>query len=149
MTQMPPPQDASALRETSPFQSRTPPESTAPVEPRPSVGRLAGVDLARALAVFGMFTVHLGPPNTAVGPIGTVVRIVAEGHSSILFATLAGFSLVLVAGRLEPKTGLAGRQAKARIAIRAVVLLAVGTALAMAYGGGVILPFYAIYFLLA
>ncbi|MGO4429384.1 hypothetical protein AB4Z54_64285, partial [Streptomyces sp. MCAF7] len=53
------------------------------------------------------------------------------------------------AGRREPKTGLAGRQAKARLAIRAVVLLALGTAMAMEYGGVIILGFYGVYFLLA
>jgi uncharacterized membrane protein YeiB len=77
------------------------------------------------------------------------VRNLAEGRSSALFATLAGFSLMLIAGRLEPKTGLAGRQAKARIAIRAVILLVLGTVMAMAYGGVVILAFYGLYFLLA
>lgn len=149
MTQMPPLQDSSAPRETSAPQPGTPPESTPPAEPRPSTGRLVGVDLARALAVFGMFVVHLGPSSTAVSGVGAMVRSLAEGRSSALFATLAGFSLILLAGRLEPKTGLAGRQAKARIAIRAVVLLVLGTAMAMAYGGVVILAFYAVYFLLA
>jgi hypothetical protein len=56
---------------------------------------------------------------------------------------------MLIAGRLEPKTGVAGRQAKARIAIRALVLLVLGTVMAMAYGGVVILAFYGLYFLLA
>ncbi|WP_035283831.1 heparan-alpha-glucosaminide N-acetyltransferase domain-containing protein [Actinokineospora spheciospongiae] len=110
---------------------------------------MVGIDLARALAVFGMFVVHLGPAATATTGIGSWVRHLAEGRSSALFATLAGFSLVLLAGRLEPKTGLAGRQAKVRIAIRAVVLLALGTVMAAFYGGVVILAFYGVYFLLA
>ncbi|MEV6874548.1 DUF418 domain-containing protein [Amycolatopsis sp. NPDC051128] len=113
------------------------------------MGRLVGVDLARALAVFGMFVIHIGPSATAVDGIGGWVRSLAEGRSSALFATLAGFSLILIAGRREAKTGLAGRQAKARIAIRAVVLLALGTVMAMVYGGVVILAFYGVYFLLA
>ena len=138
MTKIPQPQDTAAAPETSP---------AAP--PAPSTGRLVGVDLARALAVFGMYVVHLGPSATAADGVGSWVRHVAEGRSSALFATLAGFSLMLIAGRLEPKTGLAGRQAKARIAIRAVILLALGTVMAMAYGGVVILAFYGLYFLLA
>ncbi|KUO22385.1 DUF418 domain-containing protein [Streptomyces dysideae] len=113
------------------------------------MGRLVGVDLARALAVFGMYVVHIGPPLSATDGVGSWVRYMADGHSSVLFATLAGFSLMLLAGRREPKTGLAGRQAKARIAIRAVVLLALGTAMAMEYGGVIILGFYGVYFLLA
>jgi uncharacterized membrane protein YeiB len=143
MTQTQPPQ------ETSPPQSRTPPESAASAPPGPSVGRLVGVDLARALAVFGMYVVHIGPPLSATSGVGYWIRNLAEGRSSILFATLAGFSLVLLAGQRTPKTGLAGRQAKARIAIRAVVLLALGTAMAMVYGDVVILAFYGVYFLLA
>ncbi|WP_206796013.1 DUF418 domain-containing protein [Amycolatopsis sp. MtRt-6] len=136
MTKLPP-------LETSPPESPTPPEAA------PSLGRLVGVDLARALAVFGMFVIHIGPSASAVDGIGAWVRGLAEGRSSALFATLAGFSLMLIAGRLEPKTGVAGRQARARIVIRAVVLLALGTVMAMAFGGVVILAFYGLYFLLA
>lgn len=114
------------------------------------MGRLVGVDLARALAVFGMFAVHVGPFEAARGDVGGWFRTVSEGRASALFATLAGFSLMLIAGRFEPKTGLAGRQAKARIVIRAVILLIVGTALTMTnFGDAVILNAYAVYFLLA
>ncbi len=149
MTKMPPPQDISTAQETSPPQTPTPTRPVPPTEPAPSTGRLVGIDLARALAVFGMYVVHLGPSTTNADGIGAWVRHITEGRSSALFATLAGFSLMLIAGRLEPKTGVAGRQAKARIAIRAVVLLALGTVMAMAYGGVVILAFYGLYFLLA
>jgi uncharacterized membrane protein YeiB len=120
-----------------------------PVETGPSTARLVGVDLARALAVFGMYVVHIGPPLSATSGVASWIRYLADGRASILFATLAGFSLALIAGRREPKTGLAGRQAKARIAIRAVVLLAVGTAMAMVFGDVVILNFYGVYFLVA
>lgn len=111
--------------------------------------RLVGIDLARAIAVFGMYVVHIGPPLSATDGVGSWIRYLADGHSSVLFATLAGFSLVLIAGQREPKTGLAGRQARARIAIRAVVLLAVGTVMARFYGEVVIIGFYGVYFLLA
>lgn len=113
------------------------------------MGRLVGVDLARALAVFGMYVVHLGPSTTNANGVGAWVRHLAEGRSSALFATLAGFSLMLIAGRLEPKTGLAGRQARARIAIRAVILLVLGTVMVSFYGDVVILASYGLYFLLA
>ncbi|MBE8478366.1 DUF418 domain-containing protein [Streptomyces justiciae] len=139
MTQARPPQEKPAPQENSP--PRT--------SPGPSLGRLVGVDLARALAVFGMYVVHIGPPLSATHGVASWVRYMAEGHSSVLFATLAGFSLMLIAGRREPKTGLAGRQARARIAIRAAVLLALGTVMAMEYGGVIILGFYGVYFLLA
>ncbi|MGW2283521.1 DUF418 domain-containing protein [Streptomyces phaeochromogenes] len=149
MTKSQPLQETSAPQENSPPQPRTSPESAVPASPSPSMGRLVGVDLARALAVFGMYVVHIGPPLSATDGATSWVRYMADGHSSVLFATLAGFSLMLLAGRREPKTGLAGRQAKARIASRAVVLLALGTAMAMEYGGVIILGFYGVYFLLA
>lgn len=113
------------------------------------MGRLVGVDLARALAVFGMYVVHLGPSATNASGFGAWVRHLTEGRSSALFATLAGFSLMLIAGRLEPKTGVAGRQAKARIAIRALVLLVLGTVMITFYGDVVILASYGLFFLLA
>ncbi|WP_327692605.1 DUF418 domain-containing protein [Streptomyces sp. NBC_00459] len=150
MTKSQPLQETSAPQENPPPQPRTSAESAAlPASPGPSTGRLVGVDLARALAVFGMYVVHIGPPLSATTGVASWIRYMADGHSSVLFATLAGFSLMLLAGRREPKTGLAGRQAKARIAIRAVVLLALGTAMAMEYGGVIILGFYGVYFLLA
>ncbi|MEH0445216.1 DUF418 domain-containing protein [Streptomyces sp. B21-102] len=149
MTQIQPPQATPAPQENAPPRSRTSPESAGQAPGRPSMGRLVGVDLARALAVFGMYVVHIGPPLSATHGVGSWVRYMADGHSSVLFATLAGFSLMLIAGRFEPKTGLAGRQAKARIAIRAVILLALGTVMTMEYGGVIILGFYGVYFLLA
>ncbi|MBF6149576.1 DUF418 domain-containing protein [Nocardia nova] len=127
----------------------TPPGHSAPTQAAPSTGRLVGVDLARALAVFGMYTVHVGPPLSATHGVGSWIRYLVDGRSSILFATLAGFSLVLIAGRRQPKTGQAGRQAKARIAIRALVLIALGTVMTIFYGDVVILAFYGVYFLLA
>src|SRR5687768_14398245 len=143
MTQMPPPQDTSTAPETSP------PQPQPATEPAPSMGRLVGIDLARALAVFGMYVVHLGPSVTNATGVGAWVRHLTEGRSSALFATLAGFSLMLIAGRLEPKTGLAGRQAKARIAIRAAILLVLGTVMITFYGDVVILASYGLFFLLA
>ncbi|QES47788.1 hypothetical protein DEJ50_08170 [Streptomyces venezuelae] len=149
MRQIQPPQGASAPQKSSPPRPVTSPASAGKGTDGPSTGRLVGVDLARALAVFGMYIVHIGPPLSATDGVGRWVRFLADGHSSVLFATLAGFSLMLIAGRREPRTGLAGRQAKARIAIRAVILLVLGSVLAMEYGDVIILGFYGVYFLLA
>lgn len=149
MTQTQPPQATSAPRENAPPVPAASPDSAGRPSGGSSMGRLVGVDLARALAVFGMYIVHVGPVLSSTHGVGTWVRYLADGHSSVLLATLAGFSLMLIAGRREPKTDLAGRQAKARIAIRSMVLLALGTLLAMEYGGVIILGFYGVYFLLA
>ncbi|TVZ79075.1 DUF418 domain-containing protein [Streptomyces sp. BK340] len=114
---------------------------------RPSTGRLIGIDLARGLAVFGMYAVHVGPDVTVGGPVGFLLET-ARGRSSALFALLAGFSLVIITGRPHPATGRAGRQAVARVVIRAVVLLVLGYALtALDTDVDVILSFYGLLFL--
>jgi uncharacterized membrane protein YeiB len=155
MTHSQPPQEKAAPQEhahaspPSPGTSDDPALTAPPSQGDASMGRLVGVDLARALAVFGMYIVHVGPMLSTTSGVGSWVRYMADGHSSVLFATLAGFSLMLIAGRKEPKTGLAGRKAKARIAIRAIVLLAFGTLLAKFYGDVIIIGFYGVYFLVA
>ncbi|MGI5194080.1 DUF418 domain-containing protein [Streptomyces sp. CA-288835] len=114
----------------------------------PAVGRLIGLDLARGLAVFGMYAVHVGPAPGQDGVIGFLMEL-AQGRSSALFAVLAGFAVALITGRRTPKTGLAGRQAVAKVVIRAVILIALGTALTMTGTPVVpILAFYGLFFLL-
>ncbi|MCX5188689.1 DUF418 domain-containing protein [Streptomyces sp. NBC_00268] len=115
---------------------------------RPAMGRLIGVDLARGLAVFGMYAAHVGPDPSDGGSTGFFMEL-AHGRASALFAFLAGFSIVLITGRRTPKTGRAGRQAVAKVVIRAFVLLALGTALTLTGTPvEVILAFYGLYFLL-
>jgi hypothetical protein len=120
-------------------------------EPSPGAageGRLVGLDLARGLAVFGMYAVHVGPAPGQGGVIGYLMEL-AQGRSSALFAVLAGFAVALITGRRTPKTGLAGRQAVAKVIIRAVILLALGTVLTMTGTPVVpILAFYGLFFLL-
>lgn len=134
----PPPADG-----TSPV-----PRSADPSPGAPGVGQLIGLDLARGLAVFGMYAAHVGPDPSEGGVTGFLMEL-AHGRSSALFAFLAGFAVVLITGRSVPKTGRAGRQAVAKVVIRAVILLAVGTALTMSGTPvEVILAFYGVYFLL-
>lgn len=115
----------------------------------PRVARLAGVDLARGLAVFGMFGAHVGPDPSVGGVTGALMEVV-QGRSSVLFATLAGLSLAIMSGRREPLTGGPWRRAAGRIAIRGVILLLFGTALTMTGTSvAVILAYYGVYFLLA
>ncbi|UUU19846.1 DUF418 domain-containing protein [Streptomyces sp. DSM 40750] len=120
---------------------------TAAVSRGPAAGRLVGIDLARGLAVFGMYAAHVGPDPAAGGPLGFVMEL-ARGRSSALFALLAGFSLVLITGRPQPRTGRAGRQAVGRMAIRSVVLIVLGFVLtALDTEVDVILAFYGLTFL--
>lgn len=111
--------------------------------------RLPGVDLARGVAVIGMFAAHLAvtsdldwmAPHTWAG--------LAQGRSSILFATLAGVSMTLAMGshrdRDEEAVAHAGRLVMARgfiVWILGVLLL---TLMVPVY---VILPAYGILFLI-
>ncbi|UVK49888.1 DUF1624 domain-containing protein (plasmid) [Mesorhizobium sp. AR02] len=113
-----------------------------------AVDRLDGIDLARGLAVIGMFVVHVGGPIPDEGLVRNLMEL-TQGRSSALFAVLAGFSIILITGRKEPKSGEAGRQAIDRVAIRALVLLALGSILTcLDTNVEVILEYYGICFLL-
>ncbi|RZI93700.1 MAG: DUF1624 domain-containing protein, partial [Microbacterium sp.] len=112
--------------------------------------RLAGVDLARGLAVIGMLAAHLltidafepARPETWVD--------IANGRSSILFATAAGVSIALVTGGAAPFRADALRTARWRLAARAGVVWVIGVALVLTgVPVYVILPAYAVLFLLA
>ncbi|MGW1885700.1 acyltransferase family protein [Streptomyces sp. NPDC001970] len=131
-----------------------PPEASRSAGPgrRPytsSTGRLIGLDLARGLAILGMFAAHVGPEPSVGGALGWVMEV-ARGRSAALFAVLAGFTLVILTGRPQPRTGRAGRQAVGRVLIRSVLLIALGYALiALDTDVDVILPCYGVLFVLA
>jgi uncharacterized membrane protein len=112
-------------------------------------GRVVGADLARGIAVLGMFTAHVGVTSADVGTLEGWLSL-AHGRSSILFATVAGLSLALVTGGPKPFTGEMMRTARSRILVRALLLLAL-VALLDLFGTRVflILGFYAAYFVLA
>lgn len=113
-----------------------------------ATGRLVGLDLARGVAVFGMYAAHVGPDPSEGGVTGFLMEL-THGRSSALFAVLAGVGVVLVTGGPTPRTGRAGRQAVAKLVVRAVLLLGLGTALTMSGTEvEVILAFYGLYFLL-
>lgn len=113
--------------------------------------RVTGVDLARGLAVVGMLTAHLfaievrfdwGDPASWIA--------IAEGRSSILFATLAGVSIGLMTGGRTPVAGADLITARLRIAVRAAVLWVIGIVLILTgVPVYVILPAYALLFLLS
>ena len=104
--------------------------------------RVVGVDVARGLAVLGMFAAHMWPRVD-------LDERVFDGRSAILFATLAGVSLGLMSGGAAPTPR--GRRARVvgSIAIRAGILIALGLLL-QAWNGYVlvILPYYGVMFLL-
>jgi uncharacterized membrane protein YeiB len=113
--------------------------------------RITGVDLARGLAVLGMFAAHLlwiTEPFDWVDP-GSWIAVV-QGRSSILFATLAGVSIGLMTGGTQPLAAGPMRTARGRLAVRAGLLWVIGILLiATDVPVYVILPAYALMFLLA
>ena len=118
-----------------------------PVLPDAAPGRVVGVDVARALALFGMMATHLLP-----GRMSNEVpwaQQIAGGRASALFAVLAGVSIALVSGRTEPLRGRERRAASVRLVGRALLIGAIGLALgAVPTAIAVILTSYAALFLL-
>jgi hypothetical protein len=118
-----------------------------PLLPEVVPGRVVGVDVARALALLGMMATHLLP-----GLVGTHVpwaQQVAGGRASALFAVLAGVSVALVSGRERPARGRARSAVSVRLAVRSVVIAALGLTLGLVPTGiAVILAYYAALFLL-
>lgn len=120
---------------------------------RPSflaASRLAGVDLARGLAIVGMLAAHLVALPSWSWTDPATWGDIANGRSSILFATLAGVSLALMTGGSKPRSREAFRAARLRIGLRAILVWVIGIALA-ATGVPVyvILPAYAVLFVMA
>ena len=110
---------------TVPASPRLPP-------PRRYSGRILGLDLARALAIFGMFYAHVGYVSTEE-PSSLVAFLTAipHGRSSILFALLAGISLAILTGRNVPYSGEEMRTARLRVFGRSCMLLVIAGFLAI------------------
>jgi uncharacterized membrane protein YeiB len=107
-------------------------------------GRLAGIDLARALAIIGMVTVHVSPSGT--GEHLAYVLAVPRGRSALLFGLLAGVGVALLASSRSRSDA----DARFVLAWRAAVLLPLGLALQnLDHGVYVILADYALLYLLA
>ncbi|MGY1643688.1 heparan-alpha-glucosaminide N-acetyltransferase domain-containing protein [Geodermatophilus sp. SYSU D00703] len=113
-------------------------------------GRIVGLDVARALAVFGMLGAHVGIVAPDVGASPSTWTGVVNGRSSILFAVLAGISVALLSGRTTPATGEELVGARVRILVRAAWVFAIGGVLeALGTDVDVILGVYAVLFVLA
>jgi uncharacterized membrane protein YeiB len=111
-------------------------------------GRITGLDVARGLAVLGMFAAHLRLGRD-LGPDPSTWWALTNGRPSILFATLAGVSVALLTGRTTPPTGPDLTRARLRIFIRALWVFAIGWFLeALNTFVAVILGVYAVLFLL-
>ncbi|WP_267423889.1 MULTISPECIES: heparan-alpha-glucosaminide N-acetyltransferase domain-containing protein [unclassified Curtobacterium] len=112
--------------------------------------RLSGVDVARAVALLGMMAAHVGGITDHLDwSDPSSWSAVVNGRSSSLFAVLAGVSVGLVSGRTSPPGPPEIGRVRARLGIRAVLIVMIGVAL-MLLGTPVyvILPTYGVLFLL-
>jgi hypothetical protein len=90
--------------------------------------RIVGVDVARALALLGMMSVHLLPEVHDDGTL-TPAFVVSAGRASALFALLAGVGLALATGGSTPRADPRARVVAATVT-RAVLVTVTGLALA-------------------
>ncbi|MBF4608810.1 heparan-alpha-glucosaminide N-acetyltransferase domain-containing protein [Curtobacterium sp. VKM Ac-1393] len=129
---------------------------TRPVPPRAVRGasvsgaRLQGVDVARAVALLGMMAAHIGGIAEQLDWADpTTWSAVANGRPSALFAVLAGVSIGLTSGRTTPPGPPTIGRVRARLAIRAAAVVAIGFVLiALETPVYVILPTYGALFVL-
>lgn len=109
-----------------------------------ATSRMVGLDVARALAIFGMLAVHVGP--TAQGDLAGRLYALPHGRASLLFMLLAGIGVSLLARSSRTSTA----QTRGKLAWRAALLLPLGLGLQLLdHGAFVILQEYALLFLLA
>ncbi|SHN73234.1 Uncharacterized membrane protein [Geodermatophilus obscurus] len=87
--------------------------------------RVGGLDVARGIAVLGMFAAHLGDTGELGWSPSTWTALV-DGRPSILFATLAGVSIALLSGGRTTATGRELARARSRILVRAAWVFAIG-----------------------
>lgn len=89
-------------------------------------GRIAGLDLARAIALIGMFAAHIGDAGTrGADRNGWSWLWVFDGRASAIFAVLAGVTIALMASKDSAGTA----HTVVRVATRGALLMAAGYAL--------------------
>lgn len=112
-------------------------------------GRLQGIDAARGLALLGMMATHLLPTfesNADLTP--TWIGLTLSGRAAALFAVLAGVGLALSTGMHRPLDGPDLSAARRGVALRALVIAAVGLSLGgLEVNLAIILVHYAVLFL--
>lgn len=117
------------------------PAAAPAVHGRPPGERIPAVDIARGLAIIGMFVAH-------TIALSDSPETLANGRSAIMFATLAGISLGLVSGRDRPIEHDRGRL-RTSLAIRGCFLIILGVILALLDTYiAIILDFYGVMFLM-
>lgn len=111
--------------------------------------RLSGIDAARGVALLGMMATHIFPTFESDAQLTpTWVGLVFSGRASALFAVLAGIGLALSTGKQQPLHGPQLWAARRGVALRALVIGAVGLSLGgLEVNIAIILVHYAVLFL--
>ena len=142
--------------DTAPGTSGAPDAPEAPGSPDPGAavrryrGRVAGIDVARGLAVLGMFCAHVAPRDPRDPAVLRLLVTASDGRSSILFALLAGVSLAILTGRNVVYEGEQMRTARLRILGRSAMLVVIaGLLVSLGTSINIILVFYAAWFVAA
>ncbi|WP_318758471.1 heparan-alpha-glucosaminide N-acetyltransferase domain-containing protein [Corynebacterium sp. SFY-K9] len=114
--------------------------------------RLPGIDVARALAIFGMIAAHVaaGPSSVSIMDPSTYPALV-HGRPAVLFALLAGVSISLMTGRGERPTSVNGVQGiRLKLIGRALAIFLIGLVLEqLGTGISIILTFYGVLYAVA
>ncbi len=113
--------------------------------------RLTGLDVARALAIFGMVIVNYKVVMVTGSDPGWLVRLAGllEGRASALFVVLAGIGISLLTRRARSEGDRQSiRAERARITKRGLLLIAIGLSYTPVWPAD-ILHFYGFYFLIA
>jgi len=90
--------------------------------------RISGLDLARSLALFGMFAAHIANAGE-YGPGGWRWLLATHGRSSALFTVLAGVAIALMLSRSRALDPL--RHTRVRVAVRGGMLIVLGWILSL------------------
>ena len=117
------------------------------VAPPPSANRILGLDLARALAIFGMLTVNFRAVLTETEEPAWLLRVAeqVDGRAAALFVFLAGFGISLLTRRSrESGDAAALRSDRWLLWRRALFLFVVGLAFRQVWEFD-ILHFYGVY----
>ena len=114
-----------------------------------SGARLAGIDAARGLALLAMMATHvLATFESDPQLTPTWIGLAFSGRAAALFAVLAGVGLALSTGKQQPLEGPELWAARRGIALRALVIGAVGLSLGgLEVNIAIILVHYALLFL--
>lgn len=97
--------------------------------------RIRGLDIARGVAVLGMFTAHTISVSDPEGGLVVLDELAGGTRPRMLFALVGGISLGLLVGRSQLGTTDDRREIRVQVAIRGIALVALGLLLQTFFSG--------------